>query len=121
MSRVPGDVIAALNACHSLVCQFVDSELDYAGFRAGMASVMGPLDPLDCALEVLDERRRREARFYSEWLGGEFGEHAERIPRRADWRYGESTEPYGWVDVEEYRRRLRTAFEEASWTRGEGR
>ena len=40
----------------------------------------------------------------------EFGETEHLIPRRADWVYGESDEPYGWVDQEEYRRRLGSAF-----------
>lgn len=75
-----------------------------------MASVMKPLDPLDWALKELDAPTGKEAEMYVKWLGGEFGETEDHIPRRPEWKYGESDEPYGWVDQDEYRARLCKAF-----------
>lgn len=102
--------LRAVSACREITRAFVHGELDYPTFRAKMAVAMGPLDPLDWALKELDSDARREATMYVEWLGGEFGETEERIPRRADWKYGQCNEPYGWVDVLEYRKRLLEAF-----------
>ena len=104
------DVVKAIEGCRAVVREFVAAKLDYATFRERMALVMGPLDPLDWAMKTLTTTQQAEATFYVEWLGGEFGETEHQIPRRADWVYGESDEPYGWVDQEEYRRRLGTAF-----------
>jgi hypothetical protein len=89
---------------------FIGGQADYPTFRKRMAVAMGPLDPLDWAIEGLPEKFQVEATMYSKWLGGEFGESEDRIPRRADWVYGGCTVPYGWVDVTAYRERLREAF-----------
>ena len=105
------DVLRAIENCRSILRQFIAADLDYAAFKERMANVMAPLDPLDWALEGLTRAHQLEATMYVEWLGGEFGETKDRIPRRSDWVYGDdSNEPYGWVDQDEYRRRLRAAF-----------
>jgi hypothetical protein len=104
------DVQTAILDCRSIMRDFIRARIDYPTFRQRMASAMGPLDPLDWALEGLPEGLQVEATMYSDWLGGEFGETEDRIPKRADWVYGESRVPYGWVDVDAYRERLREAF-----------
>jgi hypothetical protein len=102
--------LQAVRKCRNLVEQFVAEAIDYGTFVEQMASAMGPLDPLDWAIKKLDAESGKEATMYSEWLGGAFGETEDRIPRRPEWRYGECTAPYGWVDESEYRNRLREAF-----------
>jgi hypothetical protein len=104
------DARTAVSECRSIMRDFIAGQLDYATFRQRMARAMGPLDPLDWALESLPEDLQVEATMYSEWLGGEFGETKDRIPTRPDWRYGECQVPYGWVDVGAYRERLGEAF-----------
>ena len=104
--------LRAVLACREITRAFVRGGLDYPTFRAKMDAAMGPLDPLDWALKELNGDAGKEATMYVEWLGGEFGETEDRIPRRAEWKYGECNEPYGWVDVHEYRRRLGEAFRE---------
>jgi len=89
---------------------FVGGQIDYPTFRQRMEVAMASLDPLDWAIECLPEELQVEAKMYSESLGGEFGETEDRIPKRTDWVYGERPMPYGWVDVVEYRERLREAF-----------
>lgn len=102
--------LQAVGECREILRKFINGAFDYGAFRDKMARAMGPLDPLDWALEELDAESAIEAKMYSEWLGGEFGETEDRIPRKPDWRYGESDEPYGWVDQDEYRIRLHSAF-----------
>jgi hypothetical protein len=104
------DARAAILDCRAIMRDFISGQADYPGFRQRMAAAMGPLDPLDWAIEGLPEELRVEATMYSEWLGGQFGETEDRIPKRPDWVYGHSTTPYGWVDVGAYRKRLREAF-----------
>ena len=89
---------------------FIGGQIDYPTFRQRMSAAMARLDPLDWALDGLPEELRAEATMYSDWLGGEFGESEDRIPKRSDWVYGESRVPYGWVDVDAYRARLGEAF-----------
>ena len=100
----------AVLRCRELTRSFVIGDLDYAGFREEMARAMGPLDPLDWAVRELSAERAREAEAYVKSLGGQFGEEEERIPRRPEWVYGASDEPYGWVDQEAYRAQLREVF-----------
>lgn len=100
----------AVLRCREIVRSFVLGHIDYAAFRERMAQAMGPLDPLDRALRELTEEGAREAEAYVEWLGGEFGEHEDRIPRCAGWEYGVSDQKYGWVDQDAYRARLREAL-----------
>jgi len=106
------EVLAAIQECRSIVRDFIAGHFDYGEFRKRMGPATGPFDPLDWALEGLTSDDQSEVRLYVEWLGGEFGETEHLIPRRADWVYGESDEPYGWVDQEEYRRRLEHAFKD---------
>jgi hypothetical protein len=89
---------------------FVGGQVDYPTFRQRIEAAMGPLDPLDWAIEGLPKEFQVEATMYAEWLGGEFGETEDRIPKRDDWVYGDCPESYGWVDVVAYRERLREAF-----------
>jgi hypothetical protein len=100
----------AVHECREILGNFLRGALDYGEFRAKMASAMGPLDPLDWAMKNLDATTGREAEMVVELLGGPFGETDDRIPRRPEWKYGECDEPYGWVDQDEVRRRLREAF-----------
>jgi hypothetical protein len=100
----------AVYECRKILTSFVRGVLDYAAFRSKMASAMESLDPLDWALEKLNTAMGKEAKMYVEWLGGEFGETEDLIPRRPEWKYGESDEPYEWVDQDEYRRLLSEAF-----------
>jgi hypothetical protein len=104
------EVLAAIKQCRSIVRDFIAGHLDYGEFRKRMAAATGPFDPLSWALEGLTSDQEAEVVLYVDWLGGEFGETEHLIPRRADWVYGESEESYGWVDQNEYRRRLEQAF-----------
>lgn len=106
------DVLGAIEKCCSFLRQFISADLDYAAFKEGMAKVIGPLDPLEGALDGLTRVQQMEATMYVEWQGGEFGETEHLIPRRSDWVYGDSNEPYGWVDLDKYRSRLQAAFKE---------
>ncbi len=104
------DVQKAVLRCRDLTRSYVHGEFDYSAYREQMARVMSPLDPLDWAIEQLSDSLADEAERYVFWLGGEFGESEDQIPRRAGWKYGESDETYGWVDQEAYRARLHEAF-----------
>ena len=104
------EVLECLRACRSIVRDFVSKKIDYSEYCARMNVAMDPLDPLDWALQGLTEDQSKEAMLYVDWIGGEFGETRHLIPHRPDWVYGQCQEPYGWVDQEEYRRRLRMAF-----------
>ena len=75
------NVLEAIDACRNLVRQFLAGSLDYGTFKARMASAMGPLDPLDSAVESLAPDQQKEAAFYVEWTGGEFGETDLTLPR----------------------------------------
>jgi hypothetical protein len=104
------DAEAAIIDCRSIMRDFIGGQIDYPTFRQRMSGAMRPLDPLDWAIEGLPKDLQVEATMYSEWLGGEFGETEERIPKQRDWVYGDCRVPYGWVDVDAYRERLREAF-----------
>jgi hypothetical protein len=106
------DVLAAIPKCRAIVRDFIAGHLDYGEFRKRVVAATGSFDPLDWAVEGLTSDQESEVALYVDWLGGEFGEAEHLNPRRADWVYGESDEPYGWVDQEEYRRRLEHAFKD---------
>ena len=77
----------------------------------GTSEELRSFDPLDGALEGLTDSQQKEIVFYFEWHGGDFGEYEDRIPRNPTWKYGESEEPYGWVDTERYFHLFSAAFE----------
>jgi hypothetical protein len=106
------NALRAVKKCREILRAFVYGRLDYSAFHAEMATAMAHFDPLDWALRELDDVTGKEASMYVEWLGGEFGETEDRIPRRLEWKYGECNEPYGWINHDEYRCRLREVFAE---------
>ena len=89
---------------------FVAGDFDYSEFVDKMATAMGPFDTIDFTRSGLALSQETEVSFYVDWLGGKFGETEHLIPRRSEWEYGKSDQPYGWVDQDEYRRKLGAAF-----------
>ena len=67
-------------------------------------------DPLEDSLEVLPPDLAEELSAYVDWMGGEFNESRDLIPRRDDWEYGVDQDLYGWIDVPKYRTDLRDAL-----------
>jgi len=86
--------------------------MDWLLFWQALPKNFAPFDPLDWSLDDLDDAQKEEILFYFQWHGGEFGEHEDRIPRKRDWKYGDSDEPYGWVDRDRYHKEFSEAFGE---------
>lgn len=98
--------IEAIRKMRRLSEQFIAGELPFEQFYPALTRQFACFDPLDWCTADLPADLRAEVVFFSDWLGGEFGEQSSLIPKAADWRYGESTEPFGWIDKEQYRRQL---------------
>lgn len=105
--------LQAIEDMRRLTGEFLAGRVDFAEFFPALSTIHGTkFDPIDWAVADLPPAAEEWVWFFSEWLGGEFGEFEDRIPRRPDWRYGIDLEPYGWVDVPRYRADLRRAIEE---------
>ncbi len=100
----------ALNTYRQNAELYVDGKIEWQEFWESFAEIMAPFDPLDWSLESLSEEQKKEVLFYYEWHGGEFGEFEERIPKNKNWKYGESKELYGWIDMEVYYDKFSLAF-----------
>lgn len=98
--------VEAIRAMRRLSEQFIAGELPFEQFHPALKQQFACFDPLEWYTRDLPADLRAEVVFFSDWLGGEFGETSDVIPRAAGWRYGQSTESYGWIDKEQYRRQL---------------
>jgi len=96
--------LAAIRQMRVISERFIAGELPFDDFVAQMEPYLGGIfDPLDWQLDELDPALQDEVRFYSKFLGGEFGESDALLPRQ---RGGEvaSVAEYRTSYAEEYRR-----------------
>jgi len=102
--------LEALRTYREYAIRYVEMKIGWEEFWEKFAEIMGPFDPLDLALVDLDKDQRKEVLFYVKWHGGEFGESEDKIPKRSNWEYGKSIEPYSWIDTHTYYKEFSSAF-----------
>ena len=93
----------ALDKIRHTIDLFVTEKVGVAEFIESYRSLFAPFDPPDLSASGLSEYDRRSLGVFIRLMGGWFGECDDLIPRRDEWVYGESEEPYGWVDEGRYR------------------
>lgn len=96
----------ALGRIRRLLRRFVDGEIAVSAFLPNYRRLFGDFDPPDVCSEDMSAEERNQLYVFIELMGGWFGEHDHAISLRADWKYGDETEPYGWIDEDAYRRTI---------------
>ena len=92
------DRLESLRKMKALSAKYVAGEVPFVEFFPALSKLLGAFDPLESQLNGLPDVSQAEARFFSKWVGGEFGEVADLIPKNPDWRYGVDADLYSWVD-----------------------
>jgi hypothetical protein len=100
------EYVLALERLRQLSAAFTAGRLPFEPFYGDFGAEAHRLFDLDRAR--LPEALRREVEFYLRWEG--FGPHAGHVPHDASWQYGGSSEPYGWIDKQGFRRRFAAEF-----------
>lgn len=87
--------------------RFIEGEMEIAAFVHAFDKSFGPFDPAPESLRGLGDAEIHEYEVFTQCLQGAWGGANPKVPRRLDWRYGVDTEPYSWIDVEQFRRFVR--------------
>lgn len=94
--------------------RFIDGEIPFDEFYPALGQLVGYFDPYDRDIRDLPAALQAEVIFYEDWTGSEFSESPKPMPAAKDWVYGESTEPYGWIDRDAFRRLFAEDFRRLS-------
>jgi hypothetical protein len=94
----------SLQEIRTLLGKFVRAEIESTYFIPKYKTLFAPFDPPDLVTQDLSKSELIELDLYIEIMGGWFGEKDDLIPKISDWKYGENTLPYSWIDTSSYRK-----------------
>jgi hypothetical protein len=104
--------LKAIRELRALSTGFANGELSFEKFRPALSwhsfddeDEQGKWDPR-VSVRDFPEELQGEYLFYVKWRVAA----ARGDPKAANWNYGDSQEPYGWIDKEAYRRAFSEEF-----------
>jgi hypothetical protein len=100
----------ALRQLRGTLREFLAERISVADFVPRYGELFAAFDPPDLSVEGLSEGERSELNVYIRLMGGWFGENENVIPKRSEWKYGEDTRPFSWIDEAAYREVIREAL-----------
>lgn len=103
----------ALHKIKDVLREFLQGHIGVADFVPRYRALFAPFDPPDLSTDDLSEAEQSELKVFIRLMGGWFGEENDIIPKRAEWKYGEDTEPFSWIDGPAYRTVIQEALARA--------